>query len=344
MRPPGAHRRGRPPVLRTCSHLLGDSAYVALRLGRQVGARGLIKHMRLRYVELFHAVLSTGSLTGAAELLNISQPAASKALQHAERQLGFDLFSRVRGRLQPTREALLLRGRVESIIQQLHDLQRLTSNMARADSHPLRVTCTPTLAQSLLPQATTVLRKSFPDVATELSTQHSADMCASLMLHETDIGLTLQNSVHHGLRHEPLCRGRIMVVAPPGHWSAYELTQPLPVTALANQPMIGIAIKDALGSMLQGHLAQLAPAPKISVWVQTYQLACALVAQGEGLALVDPFTAAASNGQLVQMRPLKPRLEVVLYAVYRLDSPLDQVQKRFLKLVRQLAQQVLAPG
>jgi len=39
--------------------------------------------MRLRHIELFHAVLTTGSLTGAADLLNISQPAASKALQHA---------------------------------------------------------------------------------------------------------------------------------------------------------------------------------------------------------------------------------------------------------------------
>src|SRR5579875_2454335 len=65
--------------------------------------------MHLRYIELFHAVLTTGSLTGAAKLLNISQPAASKALQHAEDQLGFPLFSRVRGRLQPTQQALLLR-------------------------------------------------------------------------------------------------------------------------------------------------------------------------------------------------------------------------------------------
>src|SRR6185312_15896307 len=123
--------------------------------------------MRLRYIELFHAVLNTGSLTGAAKLLNISQPAASKALQHAEHQLGFALFSRVRGRLQPTQEALLLRHRVEKIIQELHDLQRLTANIGRAESYPLRVTCTPTLAQALVPDATTLLRKAFPGTTAE---------------------------------------------------------------------------------------------------------------------------------------------------------------------------------
>ncbi|HET6588235.1 MAG TPA: LysR substrate-binding domain-containing protein [Oleiagrimonas sp.] len=300
--------------------------------------------MRLRYIELFHAVLTTGSLTGAANLLNISQPAASKALQQAENQLGFALFSRVRGRLQPTQQALLLRPRIEKIIHELQDLQRLTANMSHPGSYPLRVTCTPALAQALVPDATTLLRKALPGTTAELFTRHSAAMCESLMLHETDIGLTLQDTAHQNLRQEPLCHGQVMVIAPPGWWSAAELGQPLPVTALAGQSMIGIAVQDALGNMLQSHLAQVDPPPQTSVWVQTYQLAYSLVAQGEGLALVDPFTARCGGGKTVQTRPLKLQLDIALYAVYRLDNPLDPVQRRFLDIVRQLAQQMLAPS
>lgn len=300
--------------------------------------------MRLRYIELFHAVLTTGSLTGAANLLNISQPAASKALQQAENQLGFTLFSRVRGRLHPTDQALLLRPRVEKIIRDLHDLQRLTTNFARPESHPLRVTCTPTLAQALVPDATTLLRKAYPAAVAELSTRHSVEMCESLILRETDIGLTLHHASHSELRHESLCQGRVMVIAPPDHWSAAELEQPLPVAALAGQPMVGIAVHDALGNMLQSHLMHVDPPPQISVWVQTYQLACALVAQGAGLALVDPFTASQGDMQAVQTRPLMLELDVVLYAVYRVDSPLTPVQEHFIKLVRQLAQQTLTAG
>ncbi|MFS6823045.1 LysR family transcriptional regulator, partial [Staphylococcus aureus] len=89
--------------------------------------------MRLRYIELFHAVLSTGSLTGAANLLNISQPAASKALQQAESHLGFPLFSRVRGRLQPTQQALLMRHHIDRIMQEMYDLQRLSANITRPE-------------------------------------------------------------------------------------------------------------------------------------------------------------------------------------------------------------------
>lgn len=50
--------------------------------------------MRLRYIEPFHVALTTVSLSGAAKLLSISQPAASEASQHAGGQLGFALVSR----------------------------------------------------------------------------------------------------------------------------------------------------------------------------------------------------------------------------------------------------------
>ena len=298
--------------------------------------------MRLRYIELFHAILTSGSITGAAKLLDISQPAASKALQHAEDQLGFALFSRVNGRIQPTQQAQLLRDRIENIIQEVQELERLTANMSQPGNCPLRVTCTPTLAQVLLPSATVLLRKSFPDVTVELSTEHSAAMCESLSLRDTDIGLTLQDTGHQNLRQRVLCRGQVMVIAPPGWWPAEELAQPLPIGALANESLIGITVRDALGSMLQSHLAKIEPAPRSTVAVQTYQLARSLVAKGEGLALVDPFTARCGDANSVQMRPLKPSIEVVLYAMHRPDSPLNGVQKRFLHLVRQLAQGMLA--
>ena len=62
--------------------------------------------MKLRHLEIFYAVMTCGSLSRAAESLNISQPAASKALKNAELKLGFKLFQRVRGKLLPSSEAI----------------------------------------------------------------------------------------------------------------------------------------------------------------------------------------------------------------------------------------------
>ena len=55
--------------------------------------------MRLRHIEVFNAVMQTGSVSAAARLINVTQPAVSRTLQHAELQMGFALFQRARGRL-----------------------------------------------------------------------------------------------------------------------------------------------------------------------------------------------------------------------------------------------------
>ena len=57
--------------------------------------------MRLRQIEVFHAIYSSGSMTNAAVLLNVSQPSISKVLAHAEQQLGYLLFERIKGKLIP---------------------------------------------------------------------------------------------------------------------------------------------------------------------------------------------------------------------------------------------------
>src|SRR5882757_1375834 len=76
----------------------------------EIAPLGLI---HLRYIEMFQAILQAGTLTDAACLLNISQPAATKLLQQAERRLGFPLFVRVKGQWNLTPEGRLLQGQME---------------------------------------------------------------------------------------------------------------------------------------------------------------------------------------------------------------------------------------
>jgi DNA-binding transcriptional LysR family regulator len=298
--------------------------------------------MRLRHIEVFQAVLQAGTLTGAATLLNISQPAATKVLQHAERQLGFPLFTRVRGRLQLTSEAMMLRDKIESISDGVRELQRLASNIKASDCATLRVVSTPTLAYSLVPKAVSHLRTLYPDSAIELFTQHTREMLNSIILRETDIGFTMQELDHPGLHCDKLYEGELMVMAPMGFWPAKEAGQPISIEQLAGAPMVGIAVRDSLGRELQTRLELLEPAPRISTWVQTYQLARSLVREGHGLALVDPFTAIGDGDGSVMMRRLAEAIPVSLFAIYRIDKLLDPIQRAFIDQVRGIAQVMLS--
>src|SRR4051794_36524508 len=109
--------------------------------------------MRLRHIEVFHAVKQTGSIGKAAALLGVSQPAASKVLQHAESALGFKLFERVKGRLQPTVEAEVLHVEVAKLHQGLEQLRMLSANLRRFPEGRLRIGCLPSLGLSIMPRA-----------------------------------------------------------------------------------------------------------------------------------------------------------------------------------------------
>ncbi|MDO9158150.1 MAG: LysR family transcriptional regulator, partial [Burkholderiaceae bacterium] len=85
--------------------------------------------MRLRHIEVFNAIMLSGSVTAAARMMNVTQPAVSRILQHAELQLGFALFQRVGGRLHPTVEAKTLYPLIEQLFGKLDEVQRLAGSL-----------------------------------------------------------------------------------------------------------------------------------------------------------------------------------------------------------------------
>lgn len=89
--------------------------------------------MRLRHIEVFHAVYSNGSISAAARMLNVSQPAVSKVLRHAEQQLGFTLFDRSKGKLIPTNEGITLFTEVSRVYLQIGSLRRIARNIKSTD-------------------------------------------------------------------------------------------------------------------------------------------------------------------------------------------------------------------
>tara|TARA_R110001583_G_scaffold195431_1_gene373283 strand:+ start:5159 stop:6088 length:930 start_codon:yes stop_codon:yes gene_type:complete len=282
--------------------------------------------MRLRYIEIFQAILETGTVTDAATLLHISQPGATKLLQQAERSLGFPLFVRAKGRLQPTHESVLMRKQMERVFDELRDLQRLASNIARAENYILRVVSTPTLGNSVVPSSIIHVRRKLGRVNIELSTQHSNEMLRSLVLREADIGITLQETLHPDLVCEAVYSTELVLIAADGTWDSAEISRPLSLNSLGGVATIGIATDDNLGRQIDSILNQIEPAPEISTWVQTYWIARELVSGGEGVALVDAFTAL-SGGPSIQVRHLAQALPVTLYAVYRVDGAQDVVRR-----------------
>ncbi|UZD95049.1 LysR family transcriptional regulator [Pseudomonas corrugata] len=276
--------------------------------------------MRLRHIEIFQAIRQAGSISGAAQLLHVSQPAVTKVLQHAEQQLGFALFLRVRGKLQATPEALELEREVDKVSESLQGVRRLAQSLRREPGHNLRIGATPALALSPLPAAIHQWTRRYPDIVCELSSAHSRELVQNLLMREIDVALTLQPPDHPGLKAQTLASGVLVALAPKGHWSDAAVGKPMSLQELAGAPLIGLSSADPLSARLDGYLEAVAPAPRISIAVQTYSLARAMVESGAGMAVIDPFTALGASKTSTAIRPLSPPLPISLYAVTRANE------------------------
>lgn len=106
-----------------------------------------------RAVATFWRVCETGSISGAARAMNLSQPSVSNTIALLEQRLGVTLFARARSGIVLTREGEALRDRAEAMVRLLETAAVEVDHAARNVAGPLRIGGTPGALVSLLPQA-----------------------------------------------------------------------------------------------------------------------------------------------------------------------------------------------
>lgn len=289
--------------------------------------------MRLRHIEIFSAIMKTGSVVGAARLLNVSQPAISKMLQHAEQTIGFSLFVRSKGKLVPTPEALRLQEELQPFDDQLARIRRVVANLSSGKGAPLRIAATSAIAHHLVPQALAAWSRTFPDAQSMLVASLTREMVYWLLIGEIDIGFTMQPISHQNLVCIAVCDFELYAIAPANWWPESLLDRPVAPADIAGQPFISLDVSSPLGAAVVAWLDGVKPEIKASV--QTYTLARSLVEANLGIAVVDGFTAKAykSSGN-VQMRKVVMSAGHRVYALTNALRPPPQSADFLVKAIR----------
>jgi len=296
--------------------------------------------MRLRHIEVIQALLQTGHLGTAAEMLQLPVAEVEGILREAEEQLGFMLFASVRGRLQATREARELQVEIAHVYEALEPVQRLANSLKQYLAPPLRIICTPPLAQQLLPQGIATLRRRFPDAPCSLLSQPTRDIVRSLLLRESDLGLSLHDPDHPDIQCQIIAQGKLQLLAPHGWLQPKQ--KYISVQDLAGQSMVGLEGHDPLSVMFESKLQALRPAPVVQTRVQTHQMMRSMVEAGEGLAVVDPFTAVGAKAGGLDVCPLSPAVPISLYALTLNNTAIAPATQALLEIIKEQAEAMLA--
>lgn len=295
--------------------------------------------MRIRSIEIFYAVMQCGTVKGAADMLHITQPAATRLLQQAERHAGFALFQRVKGRLVPTQEARALYPDVEQLYLKLDGIRRLVDNLAQGEGGVLRVLCVPSLSQDWLPRALSPLMRRHANLRLSVRTLHSRQIVDALVLREADIGFAFEAPEHPALVAEPLAQGRLVCVGPRLGRTRVTLDE------LVSLPVIDLDASDPLGRLLHNARAVQGVELRTRVLAHSHHTAIALAREGLGLALVDSFTGRAAQATLqLEMASVEPEIPITVHAMRLHDAPSSALVRHLAdSMAKVLAQPDLTP-
>lgn len=288
--------------------------------------------MKLRHIEVFHAVYQAGSVSGAARALHVSQPSISKVLRHAEAQIGFTLFRVVKGRLVPTEEAHVLFQEVRELQGRIESLQETTKNLRHGVGGHLRLAVLPSLGLQVTPAAVARFRKTHPEVSFDIKTVHKADILRSLYERNSDLAVAYDSPRHPRLAEARIGSGELVLLFrkqdipdPPARLSMETLRQ-FDLMRLAGNGSIDTLLNNEIGMDWTDHAG---------ISVETYYVAAALVREGAGIAVVDEFTARATAGTDLDFRPLARKSRFDVYCIHLVDRPLSRVAQEFIRTMQE---------
>ena len=243
--------------------------------------------MNARQLEIFHAVMRSGTITGAASFLGISQPAVSKAMRAIERSLGFKLLRPIKGRLYPTPEAQRLLPDADRIMSELSAFERLTGEVKTGGTSLVRVVASSSSATALLPAAAAPFQKANPAVRISSHLLPAREVAEAVAAGEADFGLTLSPVQLPGLTVRTLGAAEMVFIAPHGHPLLERET--IAPGDLASYPLISFGRETHFGQLLDQAFESAGERRQIGLQVTMSLVAACYVQRGLGVALVDSF-------------------------------------------------------
>lgn len=287
-----------------------------------------MRRFNIRQLEAFRAVMLSGTTTGAAASLAVSQPSVSRLLSELEGQLGAQLFVRQQGRLVPTQEAEWLFAKAQDVLSRLDHLDMAARDVHHLSAGELRIMAAPPLAHGLVPECLRRLRGVYPDLRISLQVAFRREARMLTDSQDFDVALLTLPIDYPAAHSERLASVRGVCVLPAGH----RLSEKIVVEAadLAEEPFIS-PLPETLSRMRLDLLFDEAGVQRRRRTMESHTALtiCQMVAAGLGVAVTDPFTARAFAHPGLTIRSFAPTFEYDYGLLFPLRSPRSRLAKEF---------------
>ena len=288
--------------------------------------------LRFRQLQAFHAVIETGTVTGAAAHLGISQPGISNLLSQLEQQTQLTLFERSRGRLVPTPEAGVLFQEIDTVVRGLDHVAQAVTDLQNQKAGQLQVTAPHALSIGFMPREIARFARDRPNLSISYQAQYSARIQEWVQAGLFEIGIC-EVPVQRDIFEAEVFRFECLCTVPDG--SDLAAREELTPKDLDGYPFVVMGPEHMTYRRTRDAFDRAGAVWNPRVHTHLHQNTLSFVKQGFGAALVDPFTTAFDFEGGFVARKFAPQVTLDLAIITSRQRPLSVVGQEFLTQLKE---------
>jgi DNA-binding transcriptional LysR family regulator len=289
--------------------------------------------MNFRQIEAFRAVMECGSMTAAASALGISQPNVSRLVAQLEIATRLRLFDRRAGRLVATADGNAFYAEVEKSFSGLRRLQHAANDIRIFGQGRLRIAAVPALGYGFLPRVISRFTQSDSDVTVSLQLRSSATTMEWAAAQQCDLGLASNVTAVPGVDIDAFGELDGVCIMPPGHrLASSRVVRP---ANLAGERFVSLPLDDATRRRIDEIFDAAGIQRILSLETQYSATVCALVAEGAGVAIVNPIAVRDFLHRGLVLRRFEPKVTFRSFVLIPRHRPQSRIATEFLSMMRQ---------
>lgn len=287
-----------------------------------------------RQLEIFHAIMTTGSVTAAAGALNLSQPAVTKILRSTEERLGFFLFHRVGGRMVPSDDALVILHDVERLLQDMSSVNQTIVNVRLGRSGALNIVGVPPMCQVIIPKAIAKFAQERPEVQISFAQRDGNVVMQYVASQRADVGLSFLVPLHSSVDSTTLSERDMVCIVPRGHHLADRSC--VTVADLEHEPLISYPQDSRLQPLISTAFTSSKSEVPRRIQATSIVTTWALVQQGAGIGIVENISRLNELYDNIVVVPFQPSISVRLDCITPRTKPPSRLAQQFIQTVLEM--------
>ncbi|GIU44759.1 LysR family transcriptional regulator [Shewanella sairae] len=189
----------------------------------------------LKQLAVFEAVARSGQVAKAAEMVNLSSPAASMALSELEKQLDARLFERIGNRLRLNSQGSLLLPLATEALQKVDQIEHAFSPAGAELGGDLNISASSTIGNYLLARSAVAFCQQHTNTLVNVDIDNSQKVINAVLEFRSEMGFIEGQCLDSRLTVEAWHKDRLLVFCHPAHPLAGKVVQP---SELNNMPWV----------------------------------------------------------------------------------------------------------